>query len=91
MVTPLGVGEAKQRLGEKRREKKNLFQNGDEDLPVHWKTIEIAKRGSLIVGCRNYFFCFAVDLTDSGSGCVCSIWTTCENYFESSLGIMLLL
>jgi hypothetical protein len=56
VVTPLGVGEAKQRLGEKRREKKNLFQNGDEDLPVHWKTIEIAKRGSLIVGCRNYFF-----------------------------------
>lgn len=60
---------AKHTVREKVKEK-NLFQNGDEDLLVHWKTIEIAKRGSLIVGCRNYFFCFAVDLTDSGSGCV---------------------
>lgn len=35
---------ARRKVREKVKEK-NLFQNGDEDLPVHWKTIEIAKRG----------------------------------------------
>ena len=43
MVVTL-LRDAKVRKGRgKKGEKKNLFQDGDEELPVHWKTIEIAQ------------------------------------------------